>query len=543
MGTAAAGPGIGAGSSGLGPTLAHMLVALRASHEHLDLGVLDALTRGADTLPAVIEQLQTERASAGAPPVIGGEVVVSTCNRLEVYLDTDRFHEGVELVIDAVTRTSGLDREIVSLCFDAAMDAPVPRHLYEVTSGLRSLVLGEAEIAGQVRQSYEAARREGRTTSMLHDLFQHGFRCAKSVATQAPVGAAGRSGATVAVDRAGLELGGFEGRRALIVGTGAYARLGLAELTRRGVAEVRVFSPSGRAAGFAERHGAQVVEQADLEQSVQQADLVLACSGRGTSLFPELFLGAGRTVVLDLALHSDLHPMVRHLKGVTVLGLADLKLTTDAEADPALLTAQGIVAENVEAFRQQQEVRRIDPAMAALRREVFDAADGEIDRLRRDVSGETADQLERSVRRILAKVMHQPAERARRLAETGYADAYVEAFHTIFGIDISAGQEFADGAAADDAVTEGTGSWTGSTEAVPAGWMRVDRTVPPFAGTSPGAAEELVEAGLAGQAGQSGQAGQIDQAGRLSAADLARIARHGGQCPASSGASGEQRAR
>ena len=210
------------------PRLRIMLAALRASHEHLDLEMLDALTRGAESLPEALEELQAERAeTVGAPPVVSGAVVLSTCNRLEVYLDTERFHEGVELVIDAVSRTSGLDREVVSLCFDAAMDAPVPQHLFEVTSGLRSIVMGEAEISGQVKQAYEAARRAGRTTSMLHDLFQHGFRCAKSVATQAPVGAAGRSGASVALDRAGMQLGGFEGRSVLIVGTGAYARLGL----------------------------------------------------------------------------------------------------------------------------------------------------------------------------------------------------------------------------------------------------------------------------------------------------------------------------
>jgi glutamyl-tRNA reductase len=496
-----------------------MLAALRASHEHLDLEVLDALTRNADALPAVIEQLQSER--AGAAPVVSGEVVISTCNRLEVYLDTDRFHEGVDLVVDAVARTSGLDREVVSLCFDAAMDAPVPQHLYEVTSGLRSLVLGEAEIAGQVRQSYEAARRGGRTTSMLHDLFQHGFRCAKSVATRAPVGAAGRSGATVAVDRAESELGGFEGRSVLIVGTGAYARLGLAELVRRGVRDVRVFSPSGRAAGFAERHDVGTIEASGLERALREADLVLACSGRGTSLFPEQFLNAGRTVVLDLALHSDLHPLVRHLKGITVLGLEDLKLSTDAQADPALRTAHEIVAENVEAFRLQQEVRRIDPAMAALRREVFDAADGEIDRLRRDVAGETADQLERSVRRILAKVMHQPAERARHLAETGYADAYVAAFHTIFGIDISAGQDVA--ASGAGGADDGNGT-TAAEEPVPVGWMRVDRTVPPRAPQ----AGEVAAATSAPPAEPVG-------AGRLSASDIARVALRGGQCPAGYG--------
>ena len=505
-------PGIGTPLPEM-PRLAIMLAALRASHEHLDLGVLDALTRGADTLPAVIQELQRERAAiTGEAPVVAGEVVVSTCNRLEVYLDTERFHEGVDLVLDAVVRTSGMDREVVSLCFDAAMDAPVPEHLYEVTSGLRSLVLGEAEIGGQVRQSYEAARRAGRTTSMLHDLFQHGFRCAKAVATQAPVGAAGRSGAAVAVDRAEIELGGFAGRSVLIVGTGAYARLGLAELVRRGVQDVRVFSPSGRASGFAERHGVETVDETQLEGAIREADLVLACSGRGTSLFPELFLSAERTVVLDLALHSDLHPLVRHLKGVTVLGLADLRLDTEAQTDPALLIARTIVAENVEAFRAQQEVRRIDPAMAALRREVFDAADGEIDRLRRDVSGETADQLERSVHRILSKVMHQPAERARHLAETGFADAYVEAFHTIFGIDISAGGSSTGGAGLDASGADGGGS---ELEPVPAGWMRVDRTLPPFSTAPTG----------------SGEGSGAEVPTELSSATIARVALRDGECP------------
>ncbi|WP_114853501.1 glutamyl-tRNA reductase [Brachybacterium sp. YJGR34] len=495
-----------------------MLVGLRASHEHLDLEVLDTLTRGADRLPAVIDELQRERlAAGGATPVIAGEVVVSTCNRLEVYLDTELFHEGVDLVIDAVSRTSGLEREVVSLCVDAAMDAPVPQHLYEVVSGLRSLVVGEAEIAGQVRQAYEAARRRGRTTSMLHDLFQHGFRCAKSVATRAPVGAAGRSGAAVAVDRADIALGGLAERSVLIVGTGAYARLGLAELARRGVRDVQVFSPSGRASGFAARHGAQVVDPAGLERALHGADLVLACSGRGTSLFPEQFLGAGSTVVLDLALHSDLHPLVRHLKGVTVLGLADLRLDADAETDPALITAREIVAENVEAFRVQQEVRRIDPAMAAMRQKVFDAADGEIDRLRRDVSGETADLLERSIRRILAKVMHKPAERARHLAETGFADAYVEAFHTIFGIDISAGQDLSGeaGAAADELP-----------EARPAGWMRVDRTVPPRTDGT----------GVDALGADGAEAHEQDVPAELSAAAIARVALRDGACPAGHGA-------
>src|SRR5699024_9810239 len=260
-----------------------MLTAVRATHEHLDLEVLDALTRNGDRLPAVIEEIAADRASSSLP-LLAGTVVISTCDRLEVYLDTERFHDAVDVVTEAVSRTSGLDREVVSLCLEAAMDTPVPQHLFEVTSGLRSLVLGEAEIAGQGKTSFETARREGRTTSMLHDRFQHAFRCATRLATQAPVRAAG------ARARAASEWGACAGRPVLIVGTGAYARLGVAELLRRGVQDVRVSSRSGRASGFAQRQGVHVVPEGGLDQALIDADLVLACSGRGPSLLPAQFL-------------------------------------------------------------------------------------------------------------------------------------------------------------------------------------------------------------------------------------------------------------
>src|SRR5699024_12457592 len=130
-------------------------------------------------------------------------------------------------------------------------------------------------------------------------------------------------------------LGGFDGRTVLIVGTGAYARLGVAELLRRGVQDVRVFSRSGRASGFAQRQGVHVVPEGGLDQALIDADLVLACSGRGTSLLPEQSLPAGRTVALELALPSGLHPLARHPSGVTVPALAALGMRGAWYAAPA----------------------------------------------------------------------------------------------------------------------------------------------------------------------------------------------------------------
>jgi glutamyl-tRNA reductase len=494
-----------------------MLVAVRATHERLDLGVLDVLTRNAQHLPQVIEELNAESAAdlgADAPALaaarqdgraegpLSGWVVVATCNRLEVYLDTERFHDSIELVARAVEETSGLDAEHVSLCLDAAMGAPVAEHLYQVIAGLRSIVIGEAEVAGQVRSAFEAAQQGGTATPMLNDLFQIGFRTAKKVTSHTPVGAAGRSGVAIALDRATSILGPLEGKDVLVIGTGAYARLGVAELTRRGTGRVRVHSASGRAVAFARRHGVEALAADELGRALAQADLVLACSGRGTSLFPEQFLQAGPTLVLDLALHSDLHPLVRRMKEIQVLDLSDLSIEVDDAAAPVLAAAKDIVADGVEQFRSRQQFRRVDPAMASLRRSIGTATDAEIARLRRrSEDDEVIDTVERSVRRILAKVMHSPTVRARELAQQGNADEFVEAFHTIFGVDITAG----------DSAPVGPGSADGEHEQAPGGvtgWMRLDQTIPPQTVTSADLGQAATASGVA--AASSAAAGAVD---------------------------------
>ncbi|MBK0330763.1 glutamyl-tRNA reductase [Brachybacterium sp. MASK1Z-5] len=502
-----------------------MLAAVRATHEHLDLGVLDVLTRDAADLPEVIENLNAD----GGP--LDGWVVMSTCNRLEVYLDTQRFHDGLELVVEAVSETSGLDAELVSVCFETAMGAPVAEHLYEVTAGLRSVVLGEAEIAGQVRAAFDAARGAGHTTAQLNDLFQIGFRFAKRVASRTPVGAAGRSGVAIALDHAVGLIGPLQDKDVLVIGTGAYARLGVADLTRRGAGRVRVHSGSGRALGFAERHGIEAIRADQLGTAIREADLVLACSGRGTSLFPDHFRDVGPTLILDLALHSDLHPLVRHLNDVQVLDLSDLTIEIDEEAAPVLEAARQIIADGVAQFTARQEYRRVDPAMAALRRSLGEATDSEVARLRRGGKGEEADDVERSIRRILAKVMHSPTARARELAEQGDADKFVQAFHTIFGVDLGEA----------DAPAEG--------DHLASPWVRLDRTVPPEAvregalltGETPGAPADAAWAGSASTghastAAVSGADGTAAGEGAAPAAPtadtmkaLARLARMGVQ--------------
>ena len=420
-----------------------MLVAVRASHEHLDLGVLDALTRNS-------EQLAQQLRAPGAP--LDGAVVLSTCNRLELYLDADRFHDAVDHAVSAVSRTRGLAEQEVRQLLEAAMGTEVAQHLYEVTAGLRSVVMGESEISGQVRAAFTEALEQGTTTPMLNDLFQEGLRHAKRVSSTTRLGAAGRTGAAVALDRAIDVLEAPLGEASVqVIGTGSYARLVVAELARRGVQDVAVFSSTGRAQDFAASHGVRAIPADGLSAAAAGADLIVAASGHGqTLLHPEHLSDARSRVILDLALHSDLDAAVRDLDQVTVIGLADLADEIDDAGQ--LAAAREILTEGVDRFVSRQETRKLDPAVTALRSRVATALDREMEDIRERYPEDIAEDLERRLHRIAAKVLHLPTTRAREFARDGAADQYVEALHTLFGIDL-VGAAVADG---EDGVTTRT---------------------------------------------------------------------------------------
>ena len=410
--------------------MAPMLVAVRATHEHLDLGVLDALSRDSQALPP--------RLRVGESPVQGA-VVLSTCNRLEVYLDAERFHESVQVVIDALAESTGIPAADVAERVEAAVGSDAVAHLYEVIAGMRSAVLGESEIAGQVRSAYLAAVDRGDTSSMLNDLFQMGLRQAKRVASTTRLGASGRTGAGVALDRAARHVD-LATARVLLIGTGAYARVMAAELPRRGATDVHVHSSSGRADAFATTHQVTAVDPARLADEVAAADVIIACSGQGEVQVRahDLHARAGRpVVVLDLALHSDLEAGVESIPGVTVIGLADLAEEQGAIAAEDLAAAREILTQGVDAFVSKQEIRRLDPAVTALRSTVRQAMDEELVTVREELPPEIADEVEKRLRRIMGKMLHAPMTRAQEVARSGRADAYMEALHTIFGIDLS----------------------------------------------------------------------------------------------------------
>ena len=443
-----------------------MLTVLGASHHDLELTQLERLAARTEELSSGLAAL-----SAREDSPVAGLVLVSTCNRLEIYLDAVRFHDAIDAVAEVVAETAGMHTEDVVALLKVRVGAPVAAHLFSVSAGLDSMVVGEAEIAGQVARAFRDAQTARTTSAPINLLFQAAARTAKRVATVTGLGAAGRSVASVALDialaddaladngsdgdaQAGSTLAGstLAGARVLVIGTGAYARVVAAEVRARGCTDLAVFSPSGRAPTFAVRHEATVVLPDDLPAALIAADLVVTCSGASTPTLDEVLLKdvvAQRErplPVIDLALRSDLSPGARTVPGVRLVDLYTVAEQADPAHREAVTDAQDVVIAAVSDFEDQLAQRRIDPAVVALRQHISAAVEKEVARLRAKYPADVASDVELALHRVTQSLLHTPTVRAKELARTGESADYVQALHTLFGIDISKAQPAVDGA-------------------------------------------------------------------------------------------------
>jgi glutamyl-tRNA reductase len=216
-----------------------------------------------------------------------------------------------------------------------------------------------------------------------------------------------------------------------------------AELRTRGCVDLSVFSPSGRAAGFSDRHRATPIDRDGLVDAVTAADIVVTCSGRAADVLDEKLLAiavAGRDKplpVIDLALHSDLSAAARAVPGIRVIDLHSVAAQSDPTHLSAVTAAQDIVIAGVAAFEERMAVRRLDPAVVALRQHISGAVEKEMARLRTKYSSEVAAEMELAMHRVTQSLLHTPTLRAKELARTGDGAHYLQALHTLFGIDIT----------------------------------------------------------------------------------------------------------
>ncbi|GAA0902809.1 glutamyl-tRNA reductase [Pseudonocardia zijingensis] len=416
------------------------------SHRSAPVQVLERAAVGAAEVPKLLEELLRGQHVSEA-------VLLSTCNRIEVVAVVDAFHGGLSDVSAVLARHSGMSlTELTDHVFVHYAGSAV-QHLFAVAAGLDSMVVGEAQILGQLRSAYATADEAGTVGRTLHELAQHALRVGKRVHASTGIDTAGASVVSEALADAAAGLGGdLGGRRAVVVGAGAMGSLAAAHLRRAGVAEIAVLNRSAdRAERLAENTRAQGTPAraggfGDLVPELAAADLLIACTGAvGTVVEFDVVAAAvaGRSgrqlAICDLGLPRDVDARVAELPGVAVVDLAALQRRLAAGTrGAAVAAAQELVAEEAQAYLAAQRSAEVTPTVTALRRRASEVIDAELLRLDSrlpDLEPKVREEFGRSVRRVVDKLLHTPTVQVKKLAEGPDGDSYAAALRALFELD------------------------------------------------------------------------------------------------------------
>jgi glutamyl-tRNA reductase len=418
------------------------VLAVGISHRSADVRVLERATVPAGAVTKVLDELMRCENVVEA-------TLVTTCNRVEVYTVVQAFHAGLADVVGVLGRHSGLDVAELYEHLYVHYAAAAAEHLFRVSAGLDSMVVGEAQILGQVRTAYNTAREAGTAGRTLHELFQRALRVGKRVHSETGLDAAGGSVVSEALADADRVLGGLAGRRALIVGAGSMGGLSAAALRRAGIGEIvianRTVRTGARMAQLQIEHGtpARAVGLDDLPAHIAEADVVVACTGAtGTVIDASMIPGRVRPlVVCDLGLPRDVAADAAELRGVTIVDLESLQRRL-VESPSGLDTrrATTIVADEVAAYLATQRSAEVTPTVTALRRRAAEVVDAELLRLnsRLELDGATRAEVAQTVRRVVDKLLHTPTVRVKELATGPNGVEYAEALRELFQLDPAA---------------------------------------------------------------------------------------------------------
>jgi glutamyl-tRNA reductase len=416
------------------------LLAVGLSHRTAPLAVLERAAVGTDDLPKLLDELLGREHVAEA-------LLLSTCNRVEVYAVVDSFHGGLADVSAVLARHGGWDVDDLAGHLFVHHECSAVEHLFLVAAGMDSMVVGEAQILGQLRAAYATAGDLGTAGRVLHELVQQALRVGKRAHAETGIDAAGASVVSEALADGALALGGLRGRRALIVGAGSLAALTAAELRRSGVAEIvvanRTLETADRLAGTVAAAGtpARAVGVDAIPAELTAADIVITCTGSlDTVLTTSMVSALSRPLVIcDLALPRDVEPAVRELPTVTLVDLEDLAdRLRQAEAGTSVEAARALVAAEVRRYLAAQRSAEVTPTVTALRRRASEVADAELLRLGTRLPGLPADvraELSRSVHRVVDTLLHTPTVRVKQLAEGPTGTSYAEALRELFALD------------------------------------------------------------------------------------------------------------
>ena len=437
------------------------LLTVGLSYRSAPVSVLEKVAIRPSDVPKLLDEL------AGSESITE-VLMISTCNRVEIYADVSRFHPAVAEVSGVLARVGGLDLAALGEHLYVHFDDAAAEHMFRVASGLDSMVVGESQILGQLRDAYATGTESATVGRVLHDLVQSALRTGKSVHHDTGIDRAGASIVSVALDRAAEihrderlreeqwadrdeRLGeerwasGLAGKRVMVIGAGSMGALAAATAHRHGVGEIvvtnRTAATATRVATAVGGRAVPIDDHAAVLGEIAQADVLISCTGATGIVLDRDDFGDRSTrplVILDLALPRDVDPSVAELPGVHYVDLSALRDAGAMVSDTEVAAAAAIVAERLRVYLDEQQMLAVAPTVTALRARASQVVDSELRRLEGrvpDLDPRSRREVEAAVRRAVDKVLHAPTVRVKELAATPDGDKYAAALRALFDLD------------------------------------------------------------------------------------------------------------
>lgn len=413
------------------------LVVVGVSHRSAPFDVLDRLaTDDAGAAHLVTETMASDH--------VAEAMVLATCNRVEVYADVDRFHGAVDDLGQVLSKASGVPMGELGSHLYVHYDARAVHHLMSVSAGLDSMVIGEQQILGQVRQAHKDARDNGALGRELHALTQAALRVGKRVHSETGIDRHGASVVSVGLDEAAVALGSLAGIDAVVVGAGAMSSLAINHLRLSGVASITVVNRTKANADAltadlpAGGPHMRVAELADLPAAIAVADLVVACTGSSDVVVTVEHVAPGRPrAFVDLALPHDIDPALADIPGCTLITLATLAASVSRHSE-AEREAVAIVDEEARRFVAERAALTVQPLVVSLRAQADGIVEREVQRLRLrlpELGDREAAEVERALRRALSTLLHNPTVKIKELAADPEGERLAAAVRALFDLD------------------------------------------------------------------------------------------------------------
>jgi glutamyl-tRNA reductase len=445
------------------------ILAVGLSHRTAELSTLERVVISSSEVDKVLWELLQQNH-------VDEAMVVSTCNRVEIYAVVDAFHGGLADVSGVLARQAGLEPSFLYDSLFVHYAEAAVEHVFSVASGLDSMVAGETQILGQIRSAYAAAREAGTVGRALHELMQSALRVGKRVHTETGLGKLGAS----VVSEALAEAGELTGKQAVILGAGSMGALAASQLRSAGVASItvvnRTMDSAVRIAQATSALGtpARAAALSELPSVIADADVVVTCTGARDVVLTTRHIaprGDSALVICDLGLPHDVEKEVAALERVRLVDLESIRIRmsrvhagvgidtgtgigtgagfntgfntvagqSGVDSAREIARATGIVLDELREYLANQRSAQVTPTVAALRKRAAEVVDAELLRLDHrlpELDGASRAELDKTVRRVVDKLLHAPTVRVKQLtARSAGTTDYALALRELFELD------------------------------------------------------------------------------------------------------------